>query len=132
MSIDPSRAAALAAAYAAAWCSQSPEAVAEFFAPDGSISVNLGEASVGRAAIAEMAAGFYAEFPGLTVLCDGVRAAGDHVVFLWTLEGRHAVTGNHVRVPGWEEWTLDADLKVHRSLGWFDAAEYARQIAEGV
>ena len=39
---------------------------------------------------------------------------------------------NHVKVCGWEEWELGGDLKVTSSLGWFDAAKYARQIAEGL
>ena len=38
----------------------------------------------------------------------------------------------NVSVPGWEEWDLDADLKVKTSLGWFDAVEYDRQIQEGI
>ena len=37
-----------------------------------------------------------------------------------------------MKVGGWEEWELDEDLRVKSSLGWFDAAEYERQIAEGV
>ncbi len=33
---------------------------------------------------------------------------------------------------GWEEWELDDNMKVKSSLGWFDAQEYERQIAEGL
>ena len=33
------------------------------------------------------------------------------------------------RAWGWEEWDLDADLKVKASRGWFDADDYARQTA---
>jgi hypothetical protein len=32
-----------------------------------------------------------------------------------------------LRVVGWEEWDLDAELKVKASRGWFDAHDYARQ-----
>lgn len=85
----------------------------------------------GRAAIGQMAGGFYAEFPDLIVRCDDVRVAGDHVLFAWTLEGHHAQTKYFVKVGGWEEWNLDTQLKIQSSLGWFDAAEYARQIAHG-
>jgi hypothetical protein len=110
----------------------SPDAVASYFAADGQISINCGEPSKGRAAIAEMAGGFYADVPDMVVHCDGVRAAGSHALLLWTFEGHHATTQNAVRVSGWEEWELGEDLKIVASLGWFDADEYARQIAEGV
>ncbi len=78
------------------------------------------------------AAGFYTEFPDLIVTYDGTRWAGGHAIFLWTLEGHHAETKNHVKVGGWEEWELDENLKIKSSLGWFDAEEYERQIAEGL
>lgn len=119
----------LAADYAAAWSSKSPEAVAGFYAPDGQIVINRGEALKGRAAVADMAGGFYDAYPDLVVHCDGVRQAGSHAIFLWTFEGHHAETGNKVTVSGWEEWDLNDDLQVVSSLGWFDAEEEARQIA---
>ena len=118
--------------YAKAWCARSPEAVASFYAPDGQIRINGGDIYKGRAAIAHMAAGFYAAFPDLVVRCDDIRGAGQHAIFAWTLEGHHAETKKFVRVAGWEEWDLDEGLKVKSSLGWFDAAEYQRQIAEGI
>jgi uncharacterized protein (TIGR02246 family) len=118
--------------YAAAWSSKSPEAVASYYADDGQISINRGDTSKGRGAIVEMAAGFYSEFPDLVVHCDDVRASGTHAIFVWTLEGHHSETKNFVRVGGWEEWELDADMKVKSSLGWFDAEDYERQIREGV
>ena len=121
----------MAERYAQAWCSHSPDAVASFFAADGHIQINRGEVLKGRAAIAQMAGGFYADFPDLIVRCDEVRSAGDHVLFVWTLEGHHAQTKHFVKVGGWEEWNLDTQLKIQASLGWFDAAEYARQIAHG-
>ena len=115
--------------YAKAWTSKSPQAVVAFYAEDGQISINRGPVLKGRPAIAEMAAGFYAAFPDLVVHCDDIRMAGSHAIFVWTLEGRHSGTGNPVRLGGWEEWELDADLKVKASLGWFDAADEQRQIA---
>lgn len=118
--------------YATAWSSGDPEKVASFYRDDGQIIINRGEPVVGRAALLDMVSGFYGEFPGLTVKLDHLRMAGDHVLFGWVLEGKHAETGNNVRVPGWEEWDLDEDLKVRKSLGWFDAEEYDRQIREGL
>jgi hypothetical protein len=84
-----------------------------------------------REAIVAMVAGFYAEFPDLIVRCDELRTAGDNAIFVWTLEGHHAETKNYVKVAGWEEWELDENMKVKSSLGWFDAEEYNRQVAEG-
>ena len=120
--------AGLARRYAEAWTSGNPGAVAGFFAPDGKIEINGGEPHLGTEAIANMAAGFYAEFPDLVVHCDLPRLAGQHGIFVWTLEGHHSATGNYVRVGGWEEWALDADMKVTHSRGWFDADEYDRQV----
>ena len=121
--------AGLARKYAEAWTSGNPDAVASFYAEDGSIRINRGELLQGRAAIAEMAAGFHAEFPDLVVHCDLPRIAGDHAIFTWTLEGRHSGSGNYVKVSGWEEWELNADGKVRSSLGWFDAEDYDSQVA---
>ena len=39
--------------YTDAWCSQDPARVAENYAPDGSLTINDGAPSVGRAAITE-------------------------------------------------------------------------------
>lgn len=121
----------MAERYAEAWSSHSPEAVASYYAPDGQISINRGDTLKGQKAIVEMAAGFYAEFPDLIVHCDELRTAGNHAIFAWTLEGHHAETKNYVKVAGWEEWELDENMKIKSSLGWFDAEEYDRQVAEG-
>ena len=127
--IDQGKVKQVADAYTAAWNSGSADSVAEFFAPEGRIVINRGEPWEGRAGVAAMAAGFYADVPDLTLTCDGLRVAGDHVVYLWTFTGTHAATGNPVRVAGWEEWDIDADYEVTSSRGWFDAEDYARQTA---
>lgn len=74
-----------------------------------------------------MAAGFFSDVLDLKLVCDGVRCAGDHVVYLWTFTGTHAETKRPLYVSGWEEWELDADYKVKASRGWYDADDYARQ-----
>lgn len=122
----------MAERYAAARSSHSPDAVAAFYAKDGRITINDGEPLVGRAAIADMAKGFYGEFPDLVVHLDEIRIAGHRAIFVWTLEGTRSKTGNPVKVGGWEEWLLTVDLLVSESLRRFDAVEYDRQIAEGV
>jgi len=122
----------MAERYAKAWSSRSPEAVASFCEENGRITINNGEPLIGRAAIAEMAQGFYGEFPDLVVRLDEIRTAGHNAVFLWTLEGTHSETGKSVKVSGWEEWLLSDNVLVSELLGRFDAAEYDRQVAEGV
>jgi uncharacterized protein (TIGR02246 family) len=129
MAIDHEKVKAIANAYTAAWNSGSPEAVAAFYAEDGQIVINRGEPWKGRTGIAAMAAGFFADVPDLALACDQVRCAGDHVAYLWTFTGTHSGTRNPLRVVGWEEWDLDADLKVKASRGWFDADDYGRQAA---
>ena len=129
MLIDQRQAEELAAAYTAAWNTGSPEAVSGFFAESGEIVINRGSPWEGRDRVAAMAAGFFAEVPDLRLACDSVRAAGDHLVYLWTFTGTHSGTGNKLRIAGWEEWDLDSALKVQASRGWFDADDYARQVA---
>ena len=119
----------LEAAYTAAWNTGRPEAVASFFSADGTICINRGALWQGRDGVAQMAAGFFADVPDLCLTCDGLRSAGDHLVYLWTFKGTHAGTGNPLSVVGWEEWDLDAEGLIRRSLGWFDSDDYARQTA---
>jgi uncharacterized protein (TIGR02246 family) len=120
---------AKADAYTAAWNSGSPDAVAAHYAEHGQIVINGGTPWRDRAGIAQMAAGFYADVPDLTLVCDGVRVAGDHMVYLWTFTGHHAETHNPLTIAGWEEWDLDADHAVSASRGCYDGADYARQAA---
>ncbi len=129
MTMDHDKVMGIAKAYTAAWNSGSPAAVAGFYAPDGRIVINRGEPWEGRRRVAEMAAGFFADVPDLFLVCDKLRCAGDHVVYLWTFTGTHSGTKNPLSISGWEEWDLDADLEVKASRGWFDADEYGRQVA---
>jgi len=131
MTVGHEKVSKMAAAYTAAWNSGSPDAVASFYAPDGRIVINRGQPWVGRRAVADMAAGFFADVPDLQLVCDEVRCAGDHVAYCWTFTGTHAATKRPLRVVGWEEWDLDADLQVVASRGWYDAANYERQTTAG-
>lgn len=114
--------------YTAAWNSKDPSQVAGFHTPTSSIIINRGEPSVGHAGLTEMAAGFHADVPDLHLVCDGIRSAGAHVVYLWTFTGHHAKTGNPLKITGWEEWELDDTMKVTSALGWFDGDDYQRQV----
>jgi uncharacterized protein (TIGR02246 family) len=129
MALDYEKVRKMAEDYTAAWNSGSPEAVAASYAEDGQLVINRGKPWLGRQGIAEMAAGFFADVPDLKLMCDNVRCAGNHVAYFWTFTGTHSGTKRPVRVVGWEEWDLDADLKVTVSRGWYDADDYARQTA---
>ncbi|MCB1478628.1 MAG: nuclear transport factor 2 family protein [Rhodobiaceae bacterium] len=128
MTITPETVAKMAQDYTAAWNSKSAEAVASFYAEDGEIVINRGDPWDGRAKVAEMAAGFYADVPDLSLTCDDIRLSGTHAVYVWTFTGHDANTGNPLNIKGWEEWDLNDDLKVKASRGWFDADDYARQV----
>jgi ketosteroid isomerase-like protein len=118
--------------YTAAWCSQDPTSVAAFFAANGSLKINDGAPSVGRAAITEAARGFMSAFPDMVVEMDGLEHRGDGYIYRWTLTGTNTGpggTGNKIRISGYEEWTIGPDGLVTASLGHFDAADYERQLA---
>ena len=100
-----------AARYAEAWCSHDPEAVVAFYAENASISVNGGA----PAPIAESRA--------------------DATAFHWTLIGTNTGpggSGKRVRISGYELWQIGNSRLIKKSVGHFDAAEYARQLREGV
>jgi len=120
--------------YAAAWSSQHPESLASFYSGSGSLTVNGGEPSVGRAAITATARGFMSAFPDMVVAMDRVSQEGTHAVFHWTWTGTNSGpggTGKSVRIRGREEWTLGADDLIAESQGHFDEAEYQRQLQSG-
>ncbi len=130
--MNPSELTKFATRYAAAWSGQDPEALAACYAEDGSLTVNTGEPSVGRAAIAAKAREFMTAFPDMVVRMDSVSLEGNHAVFHWTWTGTNTGpggTGRAVRISGYEEWTLGADGLIAVSKGHFDEAEYQRQVA---
>ena len=121
--------------YADAWCSQSPESVAAFFAENASLSVNGGPPAVGRAAIAEVAQGFMSTFPDLIVTMDDVSRNPDGTKFHWTLIGTNTGpggTGKRARISGYELWQFDNAGLIENSKGHFDSAEYEHQLKHGV
>jgi uncharacterized protein (TIGR02246 family) len=124
-----------AARYTAAWCSQDPGRVAAHYAENGSLTINRGTPSIGRASITAAAKDFMDAFPDLVVSIDGLDRDGDGYVYRWTLSGTHAGpggSGNHVRISGHEQWSIDVDGLIARSLGHFDEADYQRQLEQGV
>jgi len=123
-----------AARYTAAWCSQNPDRVAEFYSPEGSLQVNDGPAAVGRKAIAEVARSFMVAFPDLCVVMDDIRSGPAGPEYHWTLSGTNTGpggTGRRVLISGFERWSRRSDGLIASSLGHFDAAEYRRQLDGG-
>jgi hypothetical protein len=121
-----------AASYTAAWCSQSAARVASFFAEKGSLTINGGDPAVGRRAIAGAAQGFMTAFPDLVIHKDGVYIAGTEITYHWTLTGTNTGpggTGRFVRVSGFERWRFGPDGLIVESKGYFDTADYQRQLS---
>src|SRR6266487_2463295 len=121
--------------YADAWCSQSPESVAAFFAENASLTVNDGSPAVGRATIAEIARGFMRTFPDMIVTMDKLEHDEEGTKFHWTLTGTNTGpggTGKRVRISGYELWQFDNAELIENSKGHFDSAEYERQLKHGV
>jgi nuclear transport factor 2 (NTF2) superfamily protein len=117
----------LARSYTEAWCSRDPARVAAHYAPGGTIAINGAE----PAAIAEVAQAFVAAFPDIQVFMDELVIADEAVEYRWTFTGTSAETGKWVRIPGFEEWTIDAGGLIAESLGHYDQAEYDRQLRDG-
>ena len=124
-----------AARYTAEWCRQSPASVAAFFSSDGSLTVNGDPPAIGRDAITEVAQSFMTAFPDLSVVMDDLLLRGDEAEYHWTLTGTNAGpggTGHKVRISGYEKWQMGRDGLIASSQGHFDAAEYRRQLEQGV
>src|SRR5258706_5097099 len=120
--------------YTAAWCSQNPEAVAEFFSTNGSLKINDAAPSVGRHALAEATRSFMTAFPDLKISMNDVIPRGPRIEYHWTLEGTNTgpgATGKRVHITGYEEWKFGADGLVEDSLGHFDAVDYELQLQHG-
>jgi uncharacterized protein (TIGR02246 family) len=120
--------------YAAAWSSQNPTRLASYYAENGSLIVNGGPPSTGRAAIAAKAQSFMTAFPDMVVKLERMDRRGDHPVFRWVWTGTNTGpggTGKAVRLKGYEEWTMDANGLIAKSDGHYDEAEYERQVNGG-
>src|SRR3954471_6417632 len=120
--------------YAAAWSSQNPKSLAAFYTERGSLIVNEGAPSVGRAAIAATVSSFMRAFPDMVVRLERVEDEGGLVVFHWIWTGTNSGPGGtdkFVRIRGYEEWTMDSDGHIAESKGHYDEGEYQRQLRTG-
>jgi len=129
MKPDVETARKMAQDHCAAWTNRTADAVAGRYAMQTIMIMNGGDPMNSRSEISDMAAGFMADFPDLVLSLDRVLVADHHMIYAWTFEGHHKETGNHVRFSGWEEWDLDENLNVIKSLGWYDGVDYERQVA---
>jgi len=132
--MSPTQLTDFATRYAAAWSGQDPAALASCYTEDGSLTVNQGTPSVGRAAIAATAQGFMTAFPDMVVKLDGLSQEGDRTIFRWLWTGTNTGpggTGQSVRLRGYEEWILGADGLIREAKGHYDEAEYQRQLQSG-
>jgi len=132
--MDQAKLTDFASRYAAAWSSQDPASLAAFYAEHGSLTVNAGDPSVGREAIAAKASEFMTAFPDMVVKLDEVRGNGRQAVFRWIWTGTNTGpggTGRYVHIKGYEEWTIDTDGLIRESKGHYDEAEYQRQLQSG-
>ena len=129
--MDDARLKAFATDYTAAWCSTQAARVAAHYAANGSLTINAGTPSVGRAAITAAAQDFMTAFPDMVVEMDDVSVQADRPVFRWTLSGTNTGpggTGRAVRISGYEEWTFGPDGLIAASEGHYDASDYERQL----
>lgn len=121
--------------YTAAWCSKNPASVAAFFSENGSLRVNDDPPAIGRDAITQVAQSFMTAFPDLSVVMNDLLLLGDEADYHWALTGTNTGpggTGHKVRISGYEKWRMERDGLIASSQGHFDAAEYRRQLGQGV
>ena len=119
----------LARRYTDAWNSHDPSQVAGFYAADGSLTINRGDAFEGKTEVAGMARGFLRDFPDMKVSLRRLEVKDGKVEYHWTFTGTHAETGNPVRIDGVESWLLTPRGEIAQSTGRFDAEDLSRQVA---
>ena len=118
----------LARTYTDAWNSHDPAKVAGHYVSGGTIAINGGEPTP----MTDVAQAFISAFPDIEVLMDDLVFKDGTVEYHWTFTGTSSDTGKHVRISGFEEWTLGDDGRVAYATGTYDQEEYDRQLAEGV
>ena len=82
-----------------------------------------------------MAQSFMTAFLDLCVVMDELRLQAGEPEYHWTLLGTNSGpggTGRRVRINGFERWRIGSDGLIADSQGHFDAAEYRRQLEQGV
>ena len=117
--------------YTEAWNSGQPEKMASFYAEDGMLTVNNGTPAIGRKQLAETARSYMEAFPDLELTMDSLTFNDGTYRYYWTFKGTNTGpggTGNKVDFSGFEEWTVNEEGLVQKSIGTYDAEEYQRQL----
>jgi ketosteroid isomerase-like protein len=117
--------------YTAAWNSKDPDKMASFYAEDGSLTVNNGTPAVGRKQLAETAKSYMEAFPDMVLTMDSLMADGNTYRYHWQFIGTNTGpggTGNKVDFVGLEQWTLNTEGLVQKSIGSYDTDDYNRQL----
>ena len=86
---------------------QDPAALASFYAENGSLTINDGQPSTGRAAIEATARSFMEGFPDMVVRLVEVRRRGDRVLFDWHWTGTHTGPGGTGKTFDWDRIPQD-------------------------
>ncbi len=117
--------------YTDAWNSGQPEKMASFYAEDGMLTVNNGTPAIGRKQLTETARSYMEAFPDLELTMDSLTVHDGTYRYYWTFKGTNTGpggTGNKVDFSGFEEWTVNEQGLVQKSIGTYDAEEYKRQL----
>ena len=117
--------------YTDAWNSKQPEKMASFYAEDGMLAVNKGTPAVGRKQIAETAKSYMEAFPDIELTMDSLTVGNATYRYYWTFKGTNTGpggTGHKVDFSGFEQWTMNDQGLVKKSIGTYDAEEYERQL----
>jgi len=118
--------------YNAAWNSQTPEYVASFYTPHGTLIVNKGTPIVGREQITKFVRDFMVAFPDMKLTMDSLVTKNGRTEFHWTFKGTNTGpggTGNPVNFSGFESWKFSNEGLIQESFGTYDANEYDRQVS---
>ncbi|WP_233451056.1 ester cyclase [Hanstruepera ponticola] len=117
--------------YTDAWNSKVPEKMASFYAEDGTLTVNNGTPAVGRKQLAETANSYMEAFPDMVLTMDSLTIENDSFRYYWTFKGTNTGpngTGNKVNFSGFEEWTINDQGLVQKSIGTYNAVDYEKQL----
>jgi predicted ester cyclase len=117
--------------YTAAWNSKNPEKMASFYAENGTLTVNNRTPAAGHKQIAETAKSYMEAFPDIELKMDSLVAYPLTYRYYWTFAGTNTGpggTGNKVDFSGFEEWKMNNEGLIQKSIGTYDANEYNRQL----
>ncbi len=117
--------------YTDAWNSKQPEKMASSYAEDGMLTVNNGTPAVGRKQLAETAQSYMEAFPDLELTMDSLTTENGTYRYYWTFKGTNTGPngiGNKVDFSGFEEWTMNDQGLVQKSIGTYDAEDYETQL----